>query len=158
LSVALAGLFMFGGCELLSSLTGDNGGEDGGPEGTPPCAVLCEWEEECGIRTASQCRSSRCGVEDPDNGAADAGAHAPLFDSPDFDSCIEAARDCQTAVLCTCPAACDKVEDCVGSPDPQCVDTCETLLGQLLETTVAENMCILEEACDDIAACGGVAG
>jgi hypothetical protein len=113
---------------------------------TPACKANCDVEAECGFRTKEACEAASC---NPVSGDV-------LFS--DVDACLAAAENCLEAAGCACDDGCAKTAECVQSPDPDCVSTCDTLVEQQTEATYLENRCKIESSCDEQAACGAVSG
>jgi hypothetical protein len=112
----------------------------------PPCQANCDVEDTCGFRTLATCELAAC---DPVTGEA---VH------PELAACLGAATDCLEAAACACDDGCAKIETCTGSPDPDCVSTCDTLVDQAPEATYQENACRIVSECEDVATCASVAG
>lgn len=128
-------------CDSDGDLPGDDAGlADGGVDAD--CAYFCDSEDQCGLRSYDECVAASClgGI---------------WFDEAETDGCFESAANCADAALCPCQARCDKEDECFGSPDPECVADCTTLTEQAPVATYAENRCILESACEDLALCSG---
>lgn len=115
-------------------------------EDPEPCLASCDVEDECGFRTVAECEAASCD------------ALTGLLLDPVRDACLDTAGDCLEAAACACDGGCAKVDECAGSPDPGCVETCDTLVDQEPEATYRENACRLEAACADLAACSSVSG
>ena len=110
------------------------------------CEAACDLEVECGFRGLSACEAASCN---------------PVMGSilyADVDACLRSADDCLEAAACVCDEGCGKTDECVGSPDSQCVSTCDTLVEQQPKATYLENFCRIESSCSDLAACGAVSG
>jgi len=112
----------------------------------PECQANCDIEDECGFRSLAECEAAAC---NPATGAAD---------NPGLAACLGAAGDCLEAAACACDDGCEKVEACSGSPDPECVSTCDTIVEQEPEATYRENTCRIESSCEDLALCSSVSG
>ena len=111
----------------------------------PACRANCDVEDECGFRTLAECEAAAC---NPLTGAAE---------NPGLAACIGAARDCLEAAACACDDGCAKIDTCAGSPDRECVSTCDTLIEQGDgESAYRENVCRIESRCEDLAACSSV--
>lgn len=104
------------------------------------CALACTVEETCGFRAMASCVADSC-ARGEDRVAGDG------------DDCLTAAGDCGAAALCACPGGCAKLDECAGSEDPTCDDTCTTLVGQEPVPTFQENRCKIESSCEDLALC-----
>jgi len=108
------------------------------------CRANCDIEVECGFRTLDDCEKAAC---NPVTGAVVLAG---------VDSCLAAAEDCQAAAACACDDGCEKIDECAESPDPSCVETCDTLAEQQSKATYLENFCRASSDCADLAACGSV--
>lgn len=136
-ALAAAGLFfvVVPACELLL---------DSLPEpGTSDCEQLCTLEDDCGLRPYAACVAESCD---------DAGVRA----GSDTDECMLAVETCADAALCTCDESCTKLDECTGSPDPECAETCESLVEQDVVASFQENRCRIESTCEDLPTCGGL--
>ena len=120
------------------------------------CEEVCAKEDECGMRTEAACLAALCDAEGFKVVDADTTPH----DLADLDAndCERTAGDCSELVLCVCPDACARVDECTGDPDATCQNTCETLLEQEPEAGFQENRCKMESACADVPACSSVGG
>jgi hypothetical protein len=110
------------------------------PPADSPCADACTVEDQCGFRPLVECIGKSCktdGARTIDEG----------------DDCLTAATDCAAAAACACPGGCAKLDECAGSEDATCADTCTTLVGQEPEDTFRENRCKIESSCADLALC-----
>jgi hypothetical protein len=112
----------------------------------PECEANCDIEDECGFRTLAECEAAACNRL---TGEAE---------NPGLAACLGAAGDCLEAAACACDDGCEKLDACTGSPDPECVSTCDTLVEQDGEATYRENVCRIESSCEDLAACSSVSG
>jgi hypothetical protein len=100
----------------------------------PACRANCDVEDECGFRTLAECEAAAC---NPLTGAAETPGLA----------------------ACACDDGCAKIDTCAGSPDRECVSTCDTLIEQGDgESAYRENVCRIESSCEDLAACSSVSG
>lgn len=127
------------------------------------CEEVCAAEAACELgRTEPECLAALCdvgGFKIVVEAPSDAGPAAPDADLQDLtaNACMRAAQDCQELLLCSCPDACARVDECTGSPDAACLDNCENLLEQD-PALYLENRCKMESTCADLAVCGVVAG
>ena len=111
-----------------------------------PCQANCAVEVECGFRSLAQCEQASCNV---------AGTPTNIG----LDACLGAATDCLEAAACACDVGCERIVACSGSPDPECVSTCDTLVEQGDgDSAYRENVCRIESSCEDLAACSSVSG
>lgn len=146
LAVALAALPLSGSA-CLALLGGDERAD---------CEEVCAKEGECGMRTEAACLASLCDTEGFK--VVDAAADAHDLASLDANDCERTAEDCAALVLCVCPDACARVDECTGDPDATCLNTCETLIEQDPAAGFQENRCKMESACADLPACSSVGG
>lgn len=140
--VALAALPL-SGAECLSLL-----GDD---EERQECEAVCAKEDTCGLRTEAACLASLCDADGFK--VVDSAATAHDLATLDANQCETTAADCAELVLCVCPDACARVDECTGDPDATCLNTCETLIEQDPEAAFQENRCKMESACADVPAC-----
>lgn len=136
-------LAVFGLVCVTSALDCDD--EPPPPPPPPPCRANCDIEDECGFRSLEDCEEAACD-------ATGAPIHRGL------DACLGAAEDCLEAAACACDDGCDKIDDCAGSPEPECVSRCDELVEQDGEGTYRENVCRIDASCEDLAACSSVSG
>lgn len=154
LAVGLAALAL-GGADCLSLLGGEERAE---------CEEVCAKEAECGVRTEAACLASLCDVDGfrvvGDSAPTDGGVSDDAHDLATLDAnlCERTAADCAALVLCVCPDACARVDECTGDPDATCLNTCETLLEQDPEGGFQESRCKMESSCADLPACSSVSG
>jgi hypothetical protein len=128
------------------------------------CEEVCAAEAACDLgRSEAACLAALCDengfkivLEAEDTPDAGPAGESDLQDLVAND-CMRAATDCEELVLCSCPDACARVDECTGSADAACTNTCESLLEQDL-TLYLENRCKMESSCADLAACGSVSG
>lgn len=126
-------LVVVSGCELLLG--------EVSPEPSA-CEELCAIEDDCELRSYDDCVAQSCD---------DAGTRA----GSDADECMLAVENCADVALCTCDDSCSKLDECTGSPDPSCAETCESLVEQDVVGTFQENRCRIESTCDELPTCGG---
>lgn len=136
--------------------------DPGDGEERKECEAVCAIEGQCAElgRSEADCLASLCDEEGFRRFEDDPDAATPSsVDLQDlsFIECAQAAEDCGALALCSCPDACTRVDDCSGSPDATCVDTCEGVLAQD-PSLYLENRCKMESTCADLAACGAVSG
>jgi len=117
-----------------------------GGESEDGCRANCDIEVECGFRTLAQCQAASCNVL---TGAITA---------PGVDRCLAAADDCAAAAACACDDGCGRIDECSeAAADPDCVETCDSLVDQTPKATYLENFCrAANDDCEDLAACGSV--
>lgn len=132
-ALVVAVLLVAPACELLDRLP---------PPGNP-CEDLCAIEDECGLRSFDDCMAESCG---------DAGVRS----GSDADECMLSVDNCADVALCTCDDSCAKLDECTGSPDPSCAETCESLVEQDVVGTFQENRCRIESTCEELALCTGL--
>lgn len=120
------------------------------------CEAVCAVEAECELRTEDACLAALCD-ETGFRTVTDGDAEIDLLALSSND-CLREAADCAAAVLCSCPDACARVDECTGAEDPACEDTCGVLVEQDPGATYTENRCKMESTCGDLPACGAVSG